>query len=56
VTGVQTCALPISELDSKGLQSLQEWSEINWQFWMKSTHQIIAGCVGALDGFFPVHN
>ena len=34
------------------LQSLQEWNEINWQCWMKSTHQIIAGYDGALDGVF----
>jgi hypothetical protein len=32
--------------------SIEEWLSINEEWKKKSTNEIIAGCVGALDGFF----
>jgi len=42
------------ELDTKMPQSDEEWDRINASFTKKSTHEIISGCVGALDGFSSI--
>lgn len=44
------------ELDIHLPQTMADWYEINEGFKRKSTHEIIAGCVGALDGFFQRTN
>ena len=44
------------ELDIHLPQTTAEWLEINEGFKRKSTNEIIAGCVGALDGFFQRTN
>ncbi|KAL7488001.1 hypothetical protein ACHAW6_013595 [Cyclotella cf. meneghiniana] len=37
-------------------KTVNEWDEINHGLKAKSTNEIIAGCVGALDGFFQCTN
>ena len=44
------------ELDIKLLQSVEEWVKLNQDWKKKSSNEIIAGCVGALDGFFQCMN
>lgn len=44
------------ELDIYLPQTTEEWQRINYGFTKKSTNEIIAGCVGALDGFFQRTN
>ena len=40
------------ELNIEMPQTPEEWDEIYNQFKTKSTHKIMAGCVGAIDGYF----
>ncbi len=44
------------ELDLHLPQSQEEWMGVNAGWRKKSTNKIIAGCVGALDGFFQRTN
>jgi hypothetical protein len=44
------------ELDINLPLSMEEWLSINEQWKKKSTNEIIAGCVGALDGFSQCTN
>jgi hypothetical protein len=39
------------ELDTKMPSTPEEWDEIYQEYNMKSSHEIMAGCVGCLDGF-----
>ena len=41
-----------SKLDIKMPSTPEEWDEIYQEYKRKSTHKIMAGCVGCLDGFF----
>ena len=40
------------ELDIEMPQTCKEWDTIYNQYKMKSIKEIMAGCVGAIDGFF----
>ncbi len=40
-----------AHLDIKMLESDKKWDRINASFTKKSTHEIIADCVGSLDVF-----
>ena len=40
------------ELDIHLPQSPEGWSALNSEWTQKSSYEIFAGCVGALDGFF----
>jgi hypothetical protein len=42
------------EVDINLMLSIEEWLSINVEWKKKSTNEIIAGCVGALDGFSNV--
>jgi hypothetical protein len=44
------------ELDIKMPSTPDEWDEIYQEYRSKSTHEIMAGCVGCLDGFFQRTN
>ena len=44
------------ELDFHLPQTHQEWLEINVEWKQKSTHEIIAGRVTVMDGFFQACN
>ena len=44
------------EFDTCMAKTDNEWEEINHGFKKKSTNEIIAGCVGALHGFFQRTN
>ena len=44
------------ELDIKMPSTPDEWDEIYQEYKSKSTHEIMAGCVGCLDGFFQRTN
>ena len=45
-----------TEFDIKMPRSQEEWNRVSADFKNKSSTEIIAGCVGALDGFFQQTN
>ena len=42
------------ELDIKMPETVEEWERIRRGFSSKSSNNLMQGCVGAIDGFFPV--